>query len=85
MSLIVPASTWIGEVIQSEAGGSPEPFSLVDLVTNVWMGANAWVYAASASIFAGVVLPAVWSTKPFRRKAAAEMVDRLLRFFRRRR
>ncbi|MFD0736844.1 hypothetical protein [Planotetraspora mira] len=54
-------------------------------MTNVWMGANAWVYAASASIFAGVVLPAVWSTKPFRRKAAAEMVDRLLRFFRRRR
>ena len=35
-------------------------------------------------IYAGVVLPAVWSAKPARRKAAAAVLRQLLASFRRR-
>ena len=33
-------------------------------------------------IFIGIALPAVWSRKPARRKAAAEVLDSILRFIR---
>jgi hypothetical protein len=33
-------------------------------------------------IFVGIALPAVWSRKPARRKAAAEVLDSILRFIR---
>ena len=33
-------------------------------------------------IFVGIALPAVWSRKPARRKAAAEVLDSILRFVR---
>jgi len=32
--------------------------------------------------FAGIIIPAVWSKRPARRKAAAEVLDRILRFLR---
>ncbi|MER6385465.1 hypothetical protein [Streptomyces sp. NPDC001250] len=38
----------------------------------------ALVLALVFSVFAGVVLPAVWSTRPARRKAAAAVLAQLL-------
>ena len=35
-------------------------------------------------VYAGVALPAVWSAKPARRKAAAEVLRQILAVFRRR-
>lgn len=35
-------------------------------------------------VYAGVVLPAVWSAKPARRKAAAQVLDQILSLLRRR-
>jgi hypothetical protein len=35
-------------------------------------------------VYAGVVLPAVWSVKPARRKAAAQVLDQILSLLRRR-
>ncbi len=39
-------------------------------------------YGLIVMIFTGIALPAVWSRRPARRKAAAEVLDRLLRFMR---
>lgn len=41
---------------------------------------NPWVFAVI--VFVGIALPAVWSRKPERRQAAAEVLDRILRFLR---
>ena len=38
--------------------------------------------AAFVLIFLGVILPSVWSRKPFRRRAAADILQRLLDFLR---
>jgi uncharacterized oligopeptide transporter (OPT) family protein len=60
--------------------------SLVTLTVPVLTGIQAGLYLPAAAfvlVFLGLALPAVWSRKAWRRKAAIDVLHQILGFFRR--
>jgi hypothetical protein len=83
--LSVRIFTEIGEVQESRLNSASTENAQVTVLPQDVLGHPTTTFVGLgvvAALYVGVVLPAVWSKQATRRKAAFDVMDRILRFFR---